>query len=250
MLFEKLSQLFKDDSASQPEEGLFKIFSDDEKSTNDTRISEVIDWTKTKSYLARLSISEDNAEVVFRSMLVEHNLPEELRKNEPLRGELKRVVIEEAGKNAPLRPDEANLVKELLASGEIFRDIFYSSKVIFSLAKPDRFFRLDDSFKNHLKTIIKLPNSIISDLNPNNAFDMISTQIAQLKAGETPNDPDILNNTLKTIYSTPEIGNIIDVISALLAPKNETLRITLTVYARLNGINLGQQDIDKARDTM
>ncbi len=250
MLFEKLSNLFKDNSESNPENGRFSIFSSNEHSTDETRISEVIDWAKTEGYLSKLGIREDNAEVLFRNMLVEHDLPEELRKNGRLRGELKRVVIDEAGKNAPLRLDEVNRIIELLASGEIFHDTFYSFNEIFSLAKPDRFFRLDDSFKGYVKTVVELPKSIISDLNPNDAFENISTQIAQLKAGKTPNDPDILNNTLKTIYSIPGFGDVVNVINALLAPENETLRIALSVYARLNGINLEQQDIDKVRDTI
>ena len=250
MLFEKLSNIFKDDSELWRKNGSFKIFADDGKSTDETRVTEVINWAKSKGHLAKLSISEDNAEVLFRSMLVEHDLPQELRKNKPLREELKRVALDKVGESTPLHPDEANRVKKLIASGEVFHDIFYSFKVIFSLAKPDHFSRLDESFRGYIKAIIVLPRSILSDLNPDDAFENISAQIAQLKAGESPDDIVILDNTLKTIYSVSDVGNIIDVINTLLAPENESLRIALSVYARLNGINLEQQDIDKVRETI
>jgi len=250
VLLEKLSHIFLDDSKSKLKDSHFKIFVDNDKSADKTRISDVIDWAKTEGYLTKLGIDEDHAEILFRSMLVEHNLPEELIKNKPLREELKRVAIDRARESAPIRPDEANRVEELITSGEIFHDIFYSFNVIFSLAKSDNFFRLDENFKNYIKIIIELPKSILSDFNLDDAFEKISTQIAQIKAGETPDDPEILDDTLKTIYSIPDIGSIIDAISTLLVPENESLRIALSVYARLNGINLEQQDIDKIRDTI
>jgi hypothetical protein len=240
MLFKKLSNIFKDDSESWLKGSHFKIFLDDGESTDEFRVSEVIGWAKNKGYLAKLSISEDNAEVLFRSMLIEHDLPEEL----------KQVVMEKAREGAPLHPDEAHRIKELIASGEVFHDIFYSFKVIFSLANPDHSTKLDESFKGYIKAIIVLPRSFLFDLNPNDAFENLSAQIARLKVGESPDDSVILDNTLKTIFSVADVGNIIDAINALLAPENETLRIALSVYARLNGINLEQQDIDKVRETI
>ena len=185
------------------------------------------------------------------SMLVEHDLPEELRNNEPLRKELKAVAIKKAGENSPLQPDEAKRAFELITSGEIFKDLFYSFNVIFSLTvKPKRFSILEDNFKAYVTALVRLPESVIADLDPGTAFANLTDQIEQLKAGENPDDPEILNNTLKTIYSTPEVANTIDIFSALLAPENESLRIALLVYARLNGINLQAEDIDKVRATI
>lgn len=109
---------------------------------------------------------------------------------------------------------------------------------------------MDISFKAYFSALTHLPESIAVDLDPSIAFTNISNQIKLAKEGEPLENPAILNNTLKTIYSAPEVGNTINVISALLAPENESLRIALLVYARLNNINLEQQDIDTVRDTI
>ncbi|MCK5355842.1 MAG: hypothetical protein KAJ63_12030, partial [Methyloprofundus sp.] len=176
---------------------------------------------------------------------------EELRNNPQLRDELKQVVIERAGNSLPLPPDEAERAYKLIKSGEIVQDIFYTLNIILELiTKPDRFSNLDDSFKNHLEILINLPNSIISDLNPKTAFDRVSIQIEQAKSHQSINDPEILDNTLETLYSDPEVGEMIQVMNVLLAPENETFRIALLVYARLNGVNLEQKDIDQVRQTI
>ena len=246
MLFEKLSKVFNNDIKTD-----FEIFANFNDSTDDTRVSDAIDWAKKEGYLARLGISEDSAEVLFRSILVDRNLPEELRNNPKLRDELIQVAIDKAGDRSPIPPAEAKRAYELIESGEIFNDIFYSLNAIFSLiTKPDRFSNLDDSFKETLASLMNLPGSILSDFDPKSAIDKISTQIEQVREGKLPEDPVILDNTLREIYSNSEVGYTIDIISALLAPENESIRIALLVYARLNGINLEQKDIDIIRDTI
>lgn len=249
MLFKRLLKLLKRNDESefrQPDFEIHTLFNDE--STRNNRISEVISWAKKQGYLAKLDISEDSAKSLLQSMLVERDLPQQLRNNEQLRGELKQVAIEKIGENSPLPPDEANRVFQIIQSGEIFSDIAYSFEVIFGLVKSDRTFSLNDGFKNSLDALIGLPGSLISDLNPSTAFNAISSQIQQIQAGSSPADPKIFDKTLKTIFSISEAGETIGAINALLAPENETLRIALLVYARVNGINLEQKDIDKVRE--
>ena len=251
MLIEKLSKIFDDDNSREHESHfkILEIFRRD--STDDKRISKTIIWAKEKGYLAKLDISEDSAESLLNDILIDHNLPDELRNNTQLRNELEQVAKDKAGENSPLRREEAEQVYELIKSGEVFGDLFYTLNVIFNLIiRADRFSNLDNSFKAYFSALTHLPESIVSDLDPVIAFNNISAQIKLAKEGEPLENPAILNNTLKTIYSAPEVGNTIDVISALLAPENESLRIALLVYARLNGVNLEQQDIDKVRSTI
>jgi len=251
MVIEEISKTFNENNSKQKKTH-FKMFETFKKEAADnTQISQVKDWAKDEGYLSRLDISDGSADKLLRSMLVEHNLPEELRNNPKIRDELKKAIIKRAGDGFPLPPDEAERAYELIKSGEIIRDVFYSLNLIFGLIiKPNRFSNLDDSFTDYLETLIGLPHSIISDLNPKTAFDRISTQLENVKGGNPINDPEILNNTLGTIYSAPEIGSLIEVINILFAPENETFRIALLVYARLNGINLEQKDIDEVRETI
>ncbi len=251
MLIEKVSKIFDDDNSREHESHfkILEIFRRD--STDDKRISKTIIWAKEKGYLAKLDISEDSAESLLNDILIDHNLPDELRNNTQLRNELEQVAKDKAGENSPLRREEAEQVYELIKSGEVFGDLFYTLNVIFNLIiRADSFSNLDNSFKAYFSALTHLPESIVSDLDPVIAFNNISAQIKLAKEGEPLENPAILNNTLKTIYSAPEVGNTIDVISALLAPENESLRIALLVYARLNGVNLEQQDIDKVRSTI
>lgn len=233
----------------QPRFKLFEHFSQDP--VDEAQLSEVIEWAKTKGYLAKLDIGEENAEQLFRSMLVNHNLPEELRNNDKLRNELIQVAKDKAGESSPLTPDEARDTAELIKSGEIFADIFYTFNTLFSLVvKPERFTNLDDSIKDHIGAAIHLPGSLIADLKPSSVTARVSSQIKRVKNGQQPEDPAILNNTLKSVFSAPEVGNSVEVINALLAPENESIRIAVLIYARLNGINLDQQDIDEVRNTV
>lgn len=250
MLTEKLSKIFDDASIRHGSHfKILEIFRGG--STDDKRVSETIIWAKEQGYLAKLDISEDSAASLLNSMLVDHNTPNELRNNPQLRSELEQVAKDKAGENSPLTDEEAERVLELIKSGEIFSDLFYTLNVLFSLIiRPERFSNLDDSFKAYFSALTHLPESISADLDPSIAFKNISSQIELAKEGEPLENPAILNNTLKTIYSAPEVGNTIDVISALLAPENESLRIALLIYARLNDINLEEQDIDKVRITI
>jgi len=251
MLIEKLSKIFDDDNSRQHESHfkILEIFGG--QSTENERISKTITWAEEEGYLAKLGISQNSAVRLLNSMLVHHNLPDELRNNAQLRSELEQVAKDKAGESSPLSGEEAERVYELIKSGEVFRDLFYTFNVLFSLIlRPDHFTNLDDSFKAYIGALTDLPESFISELDPNKAFKKIPSQIKLVKEGQSLNNAEILNNTLKTIYSAPEVGNTIDIISALLAPENESLRIALLVYARLNGVNLVQEDIDKVRNTI
>lgn len=119
MLIEKLSKIFDDDN-SREHESHFKILEKFRRdSTNDIRISKTKIWAKEKGYLAKLDISEDRTKSILNSMLVDHNLPDELRNNSQLRNELELVAKDKAGESSPLRRAEAVRVYELIESGEV-----------------------------------------------------------------------------------------------------------------------------------
>lgn len=98
--------------------------------------------------------------------------------------------------------------------------------------------------------MVNLPSSVASDLDPRAFAERFSLQIKQVQSGQPIQGPEILNNTLVGIYALPEVGYVIDTANALLDEENESLRLALLIYARLNGINLEQQDIDKVRETV
>ncbi len=215
------------------------------------KISEVLHWAKDKGYLDKLDISADSAERLFKTILIEHNLPQELKSNTRLKKELEQAAIKKAGEQLPLPLDEGKRLVELVETGEMLDDVFYSINTLFSgVIKAGQLSTLDERLKSVFNAAIHLPKAVLSDLSPKSAFDQLSRQIEQVKQGQSPDDPAILNETLKTIYSIAAVGNTIDLVNELLAPENETLRIALLVYARLNGVNLEQKDIDELRETV
>jgi len=242
MLIKRLSNIFNADGESKYKDSHFKMFSKvNREPADELRIAEVIGWAKQEGYLIRLGITEDSV----------NDFPEELITNKKVVKELKKVAVDQEGARSPISSDKVKSEYALIEAYEIFQDILYSFNIIFGLVtKPDQFSHLDDSFKSYLDAVIHLPGSIVSDLDPKLAFDKISTQIEQLKAGNRPDSPELLNQTLKTIYSTPGTGDMINVVNALLAPENASLRMVLLIYARLNGINLEQKDIDEVRNTV
>ncbi len=118
------------------------------------------------------------------------------------------------------------------------------------VAKPDRFLNPDASLKEYLEGLVKLPAAAAADMNPKVNIEKVSRQIALNKERASAAGSDVLNDTMKGIYALPEFGDMIGTAHALLGKENESLRLALLIYARLNGINLKQEDIDKVRETV
>lgn len=261
MIFKKIHEHFKNSFIFEKDNDFLNLFtrfkestpigkSNDELVDND-RIGNVLNWAKSQGYLDELEISEENTETLLRSFLIERDLPEELVRNKRLRNELTQVIEKRAAENAPVRVDEAKQAIELISTGEVFRDVSYSIAVIIALVvKPERFSEPEENLKGLIEGLVKLPSSLASDLDPRAIADRFSLQIQQVQSGQPIQAPEILNSTLAGIYALPEVGDIIDTANALLDNENASLRLALVIYARLNGINLEQQDIDKVRATV
>jgi hypothetical protein len=253
MLFKKIYERLKTDFATEQDDDFLKLFTSfKENAPNDEdRISDVLSWAKSQGNLDDLEINDENAETLLRSFLVERDLPEELIRNENLRNELTQVIAKRATESSPLRPEEAMEGLQLILTGELFEDISYTISVLFALiAKPERFSNPHDNLKAFVEGLINLPGAIVSDVDPRIVGEKVSRQIVQIQSGQPIEPPDLLNNTLAGIYALPEVGDLIDTANALLDEENKSLRIALLIYARLNGINLEQQDIDKVRATV
>lgn len=252
MLLKRLKdRLFKNSSVLKDNDFLKLFTSFTESGPKDDRTNEVIRWANDQGYLDDLGLSEGSAEVLLRNLLEEKDSPQELLKNEKIRKELLSVIAKEAAEKRGLTSTEAEQATKLVLSGEVFRDVGYTISLIFSLvAKPERFSNPDENLKSFVRGLFALPRAIVSDTNPQKLAERIALQFELFREGKPPESPNILDNTLKEIYALPELGDIVDTASALLDQENESLRLLLLIYARLNGINLEQQDIDKVQVTL
>jgi len=261
MIFNKIYNYFKRDSTTEKDKGALNLFtrfqesapisqSNNELIDND-RISNVLNWAKSQGYLDDLEISEESTEILLRSFLSKRNLPEELIRNDRLRNELTQVIEKRAAESSPVRPDDAKQAIALISTGAVFGDVSYSIAVIIALlAKPERFSALEENLKGLIEGLVKLPSLVASDLDPRAIANRFFLQVQRVQSGQPIQNPEILNSTLAGIYALPEVGGVIDTANALLDEDNKSLRLALVVYARLNGINLEQQDIDKVRSTI
>ena len=157
---------------------------------------------------------------------------------------LKEKIKQEKSEDTKnILPEEFRRVREL-EKDEIIEDLKYTTTTIFSLvAKPDQFTNPDKKFIGSLEEMVSLTDETSISL------DDVKSQIEGIKNGNKPN-PEILNQTIKKIYELPEIGSILDTANALFDDENESLRLALIIYARANGIELNDEDIEKVRETL
>jgi hypothetical protein len=248
MLFKTLSKLMNGLADSVQNESPLRILtaSGIKPLVNKQRIREALKQTR-EGNLRELNLNDDEAEAFFRGMFEDDNFPNGLAGDQGPLGK----VFKEAGDKSPVTGDQAKQGLGLIKSGELFRDVAFTVTTLFGfVADPARFSEPGARFRQFGEGLVKLSTGVRSDLDPRLAFGRISKQMESIKSGQKPDDPELLRDTLKSIYGLPEIGDAIGAANALLQPDNESLRLALLVYARLNGINLTEEDIDKVRETI
>lgn len=223
------------------------IAAPDHKGQN--KIHEVLVWADRHKLLVPLGIfGKDRASSLFSRWRDERTIPPEMMNETTFRESLQKIARDTFDEKSPIRSDEAESVKELIETGELFNDLAYTVTTLFNLVpKPE-------NSKNPLGTIVNsltdFPKAVAADIDPEQLSSRFVNQLQRLKQGDPLDEPQILDHTLKQLYAISPIAPVIGTSNALLAEENQTLRIALLVYARLNGVNLEEQDIDKVRETI
>lgn len=167
------------------------------------------------------------------------------RNPQPITRELVEKVLQEAATRAgvPVRPDEARRVLELLRSGEFHRDLTSGITSILVLLKiaPSRVAR-------ELLALPTLPGDLLGAV----ASDLLSIpselkarQLLQdLEDGSLDDPPNFLRATLRVVLNRATINGVVETLRSLIAPENETFRLALMVYARSQGFDITEKDID------
>ncbi|MDD5410280.1 MAG: hypothetical protein PHF31_02535 [Methylobacter sp.] len=259
MLFNNLSTLILANTQNNADAELFfKQFKEnlehfDKPGTfpavNETELAQVIILADEQGYLGELGIDKETATMLAHSIVVDHKLPQALLENAKIRYALENAAVKKAGQQSPLRPDEAEAVVGLIHSGELFTDLVYTLTRIFKLILGE----LGNirTVPSIIPDLIEIPAAIVSDLI--NVWDFLrrlDQLIELIKSGKQAKNPEILNNTLKTIFQIAIIGDAIDTANSLFSEENQSLRIALLIYARLHKINLEEADIDAVRVTI
>lgn len=259
MLFNQLSTLIHTNTQNNPNAELFfnrfkeSLVQFDKPGTlpavNEAELTQVIAWANEQGYLQKLGIDQKIATMLAHSMVTDHKLPQALLQNTEIRHTLENVIAKKAGEQMPLKPDEAKTVVELIRTGELFQDLVLTLTRVFKLTLNE--LGNVHTIPGMIPDLVKIPTIVVSDLL--NVWEFIRRLdgfIESIKMGEPPKNSGIFNNTLKTLFHIAILGDTINTANTLFSEDNQSLRITLLVYARLHNINLEEGDIDVARNTI
>lgn len=141
---------------------------------------------------------------------------------------------------SPITDEQKNQILQLIQSGELFRDVGYTLSTIFKFVGNQGNFELlpiEDLIQN-------LPLATLADIRT------LLAEIKNVSEGGTNPNPQLLNETLRSIYETPQISNAVETANLLFDNNHPSLRLALIIYARLHNVNLEEADIDEVRRTI
>ncbi|HZR81430.1 MAG TPA: hypothetical protein VFD92_10080 [Candidatus Binatia bacterium] len=170
-----------------------------------------------------------------------------------------------AGRNAPpvaVTPDLAEQVSQRLgggAAGPLSRAELERGLELVRSGRAER--DLHASLAVLLRTVARLPESLARDVLalpalPQDVIDAVRSDLAGLAGvpvadilhgisdGTIDERPDVLRNTLGVLLGRATTGSAVDALRTLIAPDNPTARLAILVYARSQGIDLTESELD------
>ncbi|GJL49737.1 MAG: hypothetical protein NPIRA01_09640 [Nitrospirales bacterium] len=165
----------------------------------------------------------------------------DIRDSKAIRAALKRVPLP-----AGLKPKEAQLAIDLLLTGQFFGDVADATAAALHLI-PD----LPISVVRDVRSLPRLPIRLVIAIKR----DLISvpSRVRLVKQdlldnGKLDRQPVILNNTVKVIFQQAAPFQIAQTLQTLLG--NETVRLAIIIYARSEGIQLSQKELDAVQEAL
>jgi hypothetical protein len=147
-------------------------------------------------------------------------------------------VLDRVG--SPVRPDQAAEILQLLKSGAVGRDVASALRVTVRFAR-----RLPPELVLDLLELPALPGDVVDAISADlsGTGDRQPTAVLQeLSDGQI--DRALLPRTLGVLLNRAATRNIAETVRALIGPENRTVRLAILVYARMQGIDLDEKDLD------
>ncbi len=153
-------------------------------------------------------------------------------------------VLDEVGRlrGVPIRVDEARAVVQLLTTGEIVVDVATGLRAVLVLVP-----QLPVAVARDVLTLPDLPHEVVQAIRADLKDDAPRTLrdvIVDLRDGKLDDRRRILTNTLRVLLAEATPGALVETIRALIGPENQTVRLAVIVYARTQGIDLDEKDLD------
>jgi hypothetical protein len=130
---------------------------------------------------------------------------------------------------------------QLLISGRAENDIRKSIKSTFL-----KIFEINPTFLQ--KTVSALPGDTVGIIG---ALTKDFSALSKISGWITGKDkPSLFRNTLKAVESEP-LGKVVsDSVKIFIHKDNPTMRLAIIAYARMNGINITEKNLDDLNDTL
>jgi hypothetical protein len=129
-----------------------------------------------------------------------------------------------------------------LTTGEIVVDVATGLRAVLVLVP-----RLPVAVARDALTLPELPHDVVQAIRADLKDDAPRTLrdvIVDLHDGKLDDRRRILTNTLRVLLAEATPGALLETIRALIGPENQTVRLAVIVYARTQGIDLDEKDLD------
>lgn len=189
-----------------------------------------------------------DVERALTAMFVHGATPNDALADPAVRDVVLHVALEQLAKKggAPVTPDEAAEIVQLLSTGQFFGDLS-SALAAASFAVRGLPIDLVTDVKHAPHRIPLLLVAILKDVK---GTPFVPIQVLDdLRADrKLDHPPAVLRHTMRRLLDFATPARLSTTIGDLIHPDNRSVRLAIVIYARANGIPLEDSDLDLLRD--
>jgi hypothetical protein len=164
---------------------------------------------------------------------------------EPIRKALEAVAKR---RGVPVTPTEVHEVVELLTTGELFGDLRDGLAAAVQLVPRAPSALVEDALR-----LGDLPQQLAEAIRLDLRDDPAPSArrlLEDLRDGRLDTRRRILTHTLGVLLDRAAPGLLVGTLRTLIAPDNQTFRLAIVVYARLNGVDIDVEDLDAVYEAL
>jgi hypothetical protein len=141
--------------------------------------------------------------------------------------------------HSPVTADEAKEILELLRTGAVASDVVSALHVTMTHAR-----RLPPDLFIDLLRLPQLPAELVQAVSDDlgTRGEEPRTVLTLLRNGRI--DREILPRTLAVVLNRAAPNHVAETLRALIGPENRTVRLALLIYARAQGVDIDEDDLD------
>lgn len=185
---------------------------------------------------------QDIHRLLFR-LLVRKTPSQEILQDEGIQEAVLKVAIEKLAEVAgsPISPAQARQIRQLLATGQFFKDISAVRAAVLSTIPELPVHVAKDALAFYRFPL--LAGAVARDLLAN--IDAVPGVLMDLSDGSLDSPPAVMVHTLSFLYKFDAMESAANMVHTLLG--NKTVRVAIVIYAQANRIPIKEADLDQLR---